>query len=886
MRFTRAASVGVVAVLSIVIFGSMSAAVAAPAAPFITLPASGFITTTPTISVSGTADLASTVTLNLDGTPLAACTDLVVVDNAGTGEWGCEAPIPMGSGTFTATSTDGSGTSGLSNAVSGNRVGGDVVLIDQPADSYDTTPTFTGTGPAYGSVDVYLLAEGDVYLCTAVVAADSSWSCESEVPVPYGYNTVRADATPFANAAPPSSAMTGAFNVILDPPALDYVFGPASVTITATGDPQSTVRVEVYQVTDSNEGYQFGYPVEGCPYLADEEFNNGASPQTCSYPGLAPGIWAFVGQQLLNGYGSEYREDFVLIPTAPTLSAHVNAQRKVVLSGTGVAGDVVLAQTTAGAGVCQAVVASNLTWSCTITAGAGARSYRAVQQSQGFVADLDGFAYAQSSYNGTSAYSNSDSVTVPAAVVPAAAPTAEPTPTPTTTPAPVNWTLKILGDDDGQLTPDEVLTLTGSDLPPGSGVVAELHSTPIELGTTSVGEDGTFSLVVTIPSDAPPGDHNIVVVVTPPPGSDYTAGEATAPVTVVAPASTGSTPAGAPTIPRQQPGAASALSVGFTTPADIISNPLVAATAGSLGLALVLLVLVPAEFFGESLANQYSAFATFFSRRKRLSRAASAVGTWVGAHRLISGIVLVLLTSAVFCFVDPGFGFDLTSLRLLLSCAISILIVNFVSAGITELVAERAWGVPTRLKVMPWGLAIAIVGVVASRILSFSPGFLIGSIIGVSIVGHVAAKLETKVILLWSTVVWALSVAAWALIGVVPVLPASHPTAFWTALLTDSLVSTSAAGLTALLVALLPIALFDGGELFGHSKLIWAIAFGISAATFCVIVVPSAGNWMGLGDGLLGWLLLTLCFIVLAIVTYVFARRRSNTQRSRLMSAQ
>ena len=56
-------------------------------------------------------------------------------------------------------------------------------------------------------------------------------------------------------------------------------------------------------------------------------------------------------------------------------------------------------------------------------------------------------------------------------------------------------------------------------------------------------------------------------------------------------------------------------------------------------------------------------------------------------------------------------------------------------------------------------------------------------------------------------------------------------------------------------------------------------------ASFSLVVLPSASNWLGLGDGLLRWLLLTLGFIAVAIVTYLIAVRRNRTGRSRLLKS-
>ncbi|WP_370582542.1 Ig-like domain-containing protein [Plantibacter sp. VKM Ac-2885] len=126
--------------------------------------------------------------------------------------------------------------------------------------------------------------------------------------------------------------------------------------------------------------------------------------------------------------------------------------------------------------------------------------------------------------------SESVSVDVPAKPV-----TPEPTPTPvdpTPTPGP--------SEPSGSLTGDEVLRLgvtsvaPGGALPvsltgaqPGAVFRVELRSTPVTLGTLTVGADGTANAVFTVPYTITAGVHTLALVL---PG-----GEVTAQVTVITP---------------------------------------------------------------------------------------------------------------------------------------------------------------------------------------------------------------------------------------------------------------------------------------------------------------------------------------------------------------
>ena len=97
----------------------------------------------------------------------------------------------------------------------------------------------------------------------------------------------------------------------------------------------------------------------------------------------------------------------------------------------------------------------------------------------------------------------------------------------------------------------DTLTITGANLPAGSVVTAELHSTPVTLGTATVGANGRFSLPVTIPVEAPAGAHTVVLRLS---GTGAPTVESRTPITVFVPAVVEPSPTGEPTaVPSPTP---------------------------------------------------------------------------------------------------------------------------------------------------------------------------------------------------------------------------------------------------------------------------------------------------------------------------------------------
>ena len=64
-------------------------------------------------------------------------------------------------------------------------------------------------------------------------------------------------------------------------------------------------------------------------------------------------------------------------------------------------------------------------------------------------------------------------------------------------------------DEDGLEAGDKI-TIVAENVPVGAIVTAEIHSTPIELGSMSVGPSGSFSMPATVPA-VESGEHEIVV---------------------------------------------------------------------------------------------------------------------------------------------------------------------------------------------------------------------------------------------------------------------------------------------------------------------------------------------------------------------------------------
>ena len=443
-----------------------------------------------------------------------------------------------------------------------------------------------------------------------------------------------------------------------------------------------------------------------------------------------------------------------------------------------------------------------------------------------------------------------------------------------------NWKLTVL-PANGSVRPGESVTLSGSSLPAGASVQAELHSTPVVLGTTTVAADGTFLIRATIPLDTEPGNHHYIVTVTPTNAPASTVGQA---VTVVTPGSAtvtsghGTTAprekdAPAPELDRNAPNAPSSLTTALRTAQEVFSNPVILASAAGSGAALLLLVALPAELLNTTLSEQYE---RIFGRLRRVRvRWLERLRRMFSNTPIVGGATLTALAALMFGFADPHFGLDLTSLRLVLACGIALFIVGHLANATTGWLVRERWQVRTVFELKPLALILTVGGVLLSRLLEFSPGFLVGLVLGIALTGKATLRQRSHTVLLRSGIILTFGTLAWAGYSILIAVVGEEPESFLEALALETLAAVAAEGMTIVLIGLLPFRFLEGEDVYKESKALWATSYFIVLLAFSVIVLPVAANWEELSGST--WLIFTIAFAALSIGTYVYFRKFASS---------
>jgi len=782
--------------------------------------------------------------------------------------------------------------------------------------------TVAGSGVEGGTVN--LTIDG-APRCGAIAVEQGSWSCTIG-PFPYGpgeypvsaTQTVEGATSAASTATVTVTAAEGGEQPLSGRDSIDCAFSPGALTVSST---TPGVTVNLFRVDPlADEGYSAdnlglcsgdagaanpgafddtpfgicsangggegeGEGGEGAP----GEPNLSGNPATgCVVSGLTPGMWNLYYFE--NDEGATQWDWFFVVPEAPSSLAAVEPVAGTALfSGSGTTGNTITVVDGAGGVVCTSVVVASQ-WTCSREVGAATSVYRAFE--------------TDASSRGTSPFGTGVSLTTTApvflTVAPsplAGAPTAS-RPSPgvvvSSTRVPFSWTLVMTGVN-GPLRPGQYVGLSSAGIPTGSTVIAELHSTPRQLGTATVKSDGTFDFRVRIPMDAEPGEHRIVVTVNAPgeepspignpvaielePGSDTESVKSGELISKDDPRLAGLVHQSVPVVPRDDPAAPTALTGALPTLLDVLTSPAAVAISAGLALVILLLVAIPAEVLNATIESNTSRFGRTFARIEAAINRATEWFVSVTRTPAVAALVLIVLTSIIFGFVDPGFGFDIASVRLVLSLAIALFIVTFVASRITGVIVGRAWSIQSSIGFQPTALIFAVLGVIVARLLDFSPGFLIGLVLGLEL-SHRADELHrVRALVIEFGLIIGFGVLSWLGYSLAVAVTAGSEPTFLSALVQDTLVAVTSEGLTAVVIALVPVAFLDGKKIFDRSKRLWAAIFLVAATAFSLLVLPTALAGQEIEDVAV-WVAVLVGFAALAFGVTWWLRRTSRNPAS------
>ncbi|MBX3093846.1 MAG: hypothetical protein KF680_04790 [Cryobacterium sp.] len=319
------------------------------------------------------------------------------------------------------------------------------------------------------------------------------------------------------------------------------------------------------------------------------------------------------------------------------------------------------------------------------------------------------------------------------------------------------------------------------------------------------------------------------------------------------------------------PAATSVLSA-LPTASTIVTSPPNILVAAAVTIVLLLLVGLPSTLLGSTLSDNYERLfgrATAVARRVtaplRSTLTAPTVPSWLP---LALGIAIASILTG---FVDPGFGLNWGSARMLLSMAIAFTIETLLGWVVIRAVLRRTDPDLDPKAEFKWGsLLIILVAVILSRLVGFEPGMVFGLVMGLAFGVTLATAREVRIKLIGIS--WALAIG---LVGWLGFSALAGLSGWFVVLLAETLSGVAVGSLAALPVALLPLRGLDGEALFTWNRGAWAGLYALGLLLFFVVLMPMPFSWGEVGAPLVTWIALYLGYAALAVGVWAWFRYRT-----------
>lgn len=301
------------------------------------------------------------------------------------------------------------------------------------------------------------------------------------------------------------------------------------------------------------------------------------------------------------------------------------------------------------------------------------------------------------------------------------------------------------------------------------------------------------------------------------------------------------------------------------------------AIIGTGSLMLMLVVGWPSTLLNSVIGSRYQSMVRWVTsrfRRKPVDAAApppdpaapikrSGLPGWL----MWPGFALAAILGA---FVDPDFGFNLMSLRLVVTLFLSFLLFNLAAWTIVRRVAVRLQPESDPYLRFRWGsLLLVIVAVLIARLLGLEPGVIFGLVAGIAYATTLQAAKSAVVTIVGSAFGLVLALVAW--VGYSLLAPAQIDN-FAYVFLVEFLAGVTVKGVSTLPLSLLPLGTLEGAKLFGWKKVVWGVSYVVGLAAFMLVLATIPKAWGEIPD-FLRWIWIFGAYAVVAIVVWAVNAR-------------
>ncbi len=306
-----------------------------------------------------------------------------------------------------------------------------------------------------------------------------------------------------------------------------------------------------------------------------------------------------------------------------------------------------------------------------------------------------------------------------------------------------------------------------------------------------------------------------------------------------------------------------------------------------LSLILLFLILLACTVFNQTLEGNHHELATRFAW---LIAPFSLVFGRLGASTdeddgrgasLLQGAALLLIVAAIYSGLDPEFGFNVSTLALIVSMTVGVGLLTLVYEGSQVLLSTRQRDMTGRFELAPLGIVIAMISVIITRVTDLHPGIVLGVIAG-AVVQSGDERQEGRVV--FGAMLGTLGLSLLALLLLEPFRSLSNSSSAWLAVVPETVaVTLFIGGIEGLLLNLLPLEFMEGKLLWRWSRGVWFLTAATVLFLFFHVVVNRTDAYTSVAEETGVQTLFVMCVgALLLAATFWFACRIGLRQPSRV----
>jgi choice-of-anchor C domain-containing protein len=352
--------------------------------------------------------------------------------------------------------------------------------------------------------------------------------------------------------------------------------------------------------------------------------------------------------------------------------------------------------------------------------------------------------------------------------------------------------------------------------------------------------------------------------------------------------------------PAISPGNVAPIASQLGTPRQIFGSVSHDVANAVITVGLVLFIAFPATIFNQTFATNYDEIVLMAKRGRRKLKRRFSRREEGGSHNPqdtpLRGVaanenetpgratslwfIVTLAVGAVFAgFLNPKFGFNTPSLELFGGTLVAILV-----AATTPWIVARIfrrfhhYSTATYLRALPFGLLVALVCVVVSRLTNFEPGYLYGIVIGFGFAGSLKDRHNAYLIGITSLATLLVGLLAWLAWIPMNSVALGHGANVIEVMCDDALATIFVGALVSTVLLLLPLEGLPGGHLTKWRRDAWALIFFV--ALFLLVSVelrPQSGPTHPGGAPVVTAIALFLFFGAMSFGIREYFKRRSTS---------